>query len=253
MQQLYPGLLHISGGDVARIATADEARTSPLLNSIGRQLGDRRRRPAATRRLARFVTEVLADALRDHQCFLGMVVNGVRTCDLADFETAHGSRVVCVLQLVCSEATMLARLGGRGGRAGDERLGIADGSGDDPVARALFNQFQTKDRVTAYIDRLAADEAALRAHFRDAYAAVVRSVDAEIDVEACGEAAAVAFRSAAAAQGAASAALLASAGAGAREDGLGAHAVVWQEAVRSTAARMDAVLHPDGRPRAGLA
>lgn len=228
----FPGLCHVSGGDLARLATADDARSfSPLLNNIGRLLADSRRRKAAARRLVEVVTAVLADGVRSHEGLCGLIADGVRVADVENFERAHGTRVACVLRIECPRETLLERLDKRGNRQGDERLGLTDTT-------------DCKGRVDAYLQRAAADDAALRAHFDPA---AIRTIDGAKPPEVCIRAATEALREAARAAGEDFAAALARAEAPAR-DSAGME-VDWAAQLRTTVARLDAEVHPDGRPR----
>lgn len=253
----FPGLCHASGGDVARLATTDDARKSPLLNSIGRQLADTRRRKVATKRLVEFVTAVLVDGLQRHPGFVGMVVDGVRIADLDAFERAHRSRVACLIRIDCPRTTLLSRLGDRESREGDERLGLCDGSGADPVAKELFNKFQTKDRVDAYFERVSAEDQAMRAHFGTAgYAAVVHPVCGDLTPDEVLTSAMQAMHKAAAS------AMDVSESESSQEDWVGVLkkaemslpvackcGIDWSMVVKDTAARLDREFYPDGRPR----
>mmetsp|Transcript_79473 Transcript_79473/g.178023 ORF Transcript_79473/g.178023 Transcript_79473/m.178023 type:complete len:302 (+) Transcript_79473:1-906(+) len=241
LQRSFPRLVHASGGDIARLATTNEARQSPLLNSISRQLEDERRRKVALRRLADFVTATSVEILKRHSSLAGLIVDGVRAADLQRFEEAHGSHVACIIQIDCSRDTMKARLSGRASREGDSRLGLADGKGDDPVTRELFNLFQTGDRVDAFLKRAAAEEESLRSHMGERYQKVVFALDGELSREQCLESASEVVRKAAKAVFSHHAIA-----AGEEEVAL----VDWPDAIRATAARLDLMFYPDGRPRA---
>merc|ERR1712048_1474305 len=139
----------------------------------------------ATGRLANFVTDVLAEGLKSSPKFVGLVVDGVRVADFESYAKTHGSKVACVLRIACSRDTMMARLGGREGREGDGRLGLSDGTGDDPIARELFNSFQTADRVDAFLKRTTTETDALRTFFGDRFSKAVYSLNGELSAEEC--------------------------------------------------------------------
>jgi len=229
LRKAFPGLCQASGGDLARLATADEVRSSsPLLNSISRQLSDKRRRKAAARRLVEVVTSVLADGLQSSAEFCGLVADGVRVTDVESFEQAHGTRVVCVLRVDCPRETLLKRLEGRCSRQGDERLGLSDTTDD-------------KGRIEAYLQRAADEEAALRSYFRPE---VVHTIDSTQSPEACLCSAKEALRMAAQAAGEEFSKALTRA-----EASPGLADMDWAAQLRSTVARLDTEVHPDGRLR----
>jgi len=232
LQRAFPRLCHVSCGDLARTATGDGARCSPLLSSIGRQLADRRRRKVAGRRLADIVNAILADGLRSCPGLAGLVVDGVRAGDLNSLGAACGGPVACVVRLDCPQDVMLARLRERSGREGDEKLGLADGVGNE-------------GRVNAYLQRAAEEDLALRDHLGARYESVVHVIDGTRPPHECQAAAEEAVR--AAAQGRSWLRLLDSLEA--------AHPslhIDWARQLADTAARLDEELHPDGRPRPRL-
>eukprot|EP00927_Polykrikos_kofoidii_P004550 TRINITY_DN11790_c0_g1_i1.p1 TRINITY_DN11790_c0_g1~~TRINITY_DN11790_c0_g1_i1.p1 ORF type:complete len:288 (-),score=38.77 TRINITY_DN11790_c0_g1_i1:76-939(-) len=242
LQRAFPGLCHTSSGDIARLAAADTARTSsPLLNSIGRQLADSRRRKGASRRMSDFVNAVTADVLRSNTTLAGMFVDGLRSIDLIGFEKAHGNPVRCVLCLDCTAETMLARLNGRANRDGDELLGHSDGGAfaAPATSRGHTNNFEEEnsranDRISAYIARASVEEEAIRSHFGAAHEAAVHRINGDLTREEC-LAMAVAFVQQA------------------LHDMTRAKSPAtlpdWPTAVAATATRLDLELHPDGRPR----
>jgi len=213
------------------LATSDQARRSPLLNSISRQLSDKRRRKVASRRLVEVVTAVLKDGLQRHGDFAGLIVDGVRGVDLESFQQALGAQVACVLRLECARETRLSRLAGRGSRAGDERLGLADTTDD-------------AGRVDAYLQRADSEDSALRTQLGSAYPARVRAVDGEQPPEACLRAAAEALRESAKIAGSDFICALARA-----EACRPTECIDWDAQVMATATRLDEEMHPDGRPR----
>lgn len=234
LKTAFPTLCHASGGELARLATADEFRlSSPLLNSISRQMSDKRRRKLAAKRLVDFVTSVLAEGLQSHSNLTGLIADGVRAADIENFQRALGGRVVCVLRIDCPRETMLKRLESRANREGDERLGLSDTTDD-------------AGRVDAYLERVTNENNALQAHFGgDEYSVAVTSIDGTQSPEACLQAAVDALRRAAAVAGE----LFSGALPCIQDDCPRCH-LDWGAQMRATVARLDNEMHPDGRPRA---
>lgn len=233
LQRVIQGLCYVSGGDLARLATTDGARKSPLLNSIGRQLGDRRRRKLATRRLVEVATEVLVDGLKNKPNVAFLITDGFRVADFAGFERAHGCRISCVIRIRCSRETMLARLQGRGSRKGDDKLGLFDTTDD-------------AGRIEAYLHREQEEDDALRAYLGDDYTATVCLINGECPAEECLRAAADALCAVAQRRGLPWNLDVVSCGG--LEPALVAE-IDWEKQFLATAARLDMELHPDGRPR----
>mmetsp|Transcript_3738 Transcript_3738/g.5780 ORF Transcript_3738/g.5780 Transcript_3738/m.5780 type:complete len:306 (-) Transcript_3738:123-1040(-) len=234
LKTAFPMLCHASGGELARLATADEYRhTSPLLNSISRQMSDKRRRRLAAKRLVDVVTSVLAEGMQSHRSLTGLIADGVRATDIESFQQALGGRVVCVLRMDCPRETMLKRLEGRGSRDGDERLGLSDTTDDE-------------GRVDAYLQRVTAEDDALQAHFGTlAYSTVFTSIDGTQTPEACLQAAQCALHRAAQAAGEPYSRALERI----QDECTASLNVDWGAQMRATVARLDNEMHPDGRPR----
>merc|ERR1740123_414726 len=230
LREAFPRLCHASGGDLARLATTDEAqRSSPLLNSISRQLSDKRRRKVAARRLVEVVTTVLADGLQSTPGLCGLIADGVRVADMESFERAQGNRIACIIRIDCPREMLLKRLEGRSSRQGDERLGLSDTTDNE-------------GRVNAYLQRAADEEAAFRSHYAPE---VIHIIDGTQSPQACLCAAKEALQAAALAAGDEfSKALVRS------ETALGLPEMDWAAQLRATVARLDLEVHPDGRPRA---
>lgn len=166
VQKEFPGLCAVSGGDLARLATSDAAQArSPLLYHIARQHGDRRRRKQAALRLNQVVTAATVLGLRSCQGAIGLVADGVRAADIEKFEQAHGANITCILWICCPRETLVQRQHLRGGREGDDRLGLKDTT-------------DSEGRIEAYLGREKAEDDALQQHFgADKYKSVVHRVD----------------------------------------------------------------------------
>lgn len=218
---LGPSWCHVSSGEVARLATAGPC-TSPVLQSISRQLGDRRRRKAAGRRLRDVVLQVLADVRRSQAGLRGFIIDGVRAEELLDLERVVG-RVVCVLRLSCPLDLMTERLVARGGREGDDRFGLSESGHAD------------KARVKAYAERSVQDDELLSAHFGVERGDVVQTVDVGKPLDYCIRSSQEALCRRV-------------------DDYLRARetkniCIDWAAQVAVTAARLDRELFSDGRPR----
>lgn len=170
LQQEFPGLCAVSGGDLARLATSDAAvRASPQLRDIEKGLllsklnngkKERRRNPQTDSRL--HLREVVLSAMatvRGYKGVHGLLADSLRTGDLEPFEEKLGASVVCVILITCPRSLMVARYNSRGARDGDERLGTA---GADL-------------RVSQYLKR-GGEDPALHAHFGESYNSVVHHV-----------------------------------------------------------------------------
>lgn len=172
LRQAFPGLRAVSGGDLARLATSDAAQSkSPLLYSIARQHGDRRRRKQAAIRLNQVVTTATVTGLRSCEGAVGLIVDGVRAADIGKFEQAHGAKVSCVLWISCSREALVQRQQLRGGRDGDDRLGLKDTT-------------DIEGRIEAYLGRENDEDMALKQHFgADGYKSIVHCIDGTAPIE----------------------------------------------------------------------
>jgi len=222
---IFKSLCHVSSGDIARLATSEKAHKSPLLNSISRQLGDKRRRKQAMRRLKDFTAELLADCARSNPQVVGLVVDGFRAADISGLRQDQDLCVTCVLRIECARETMLGRFQDRGHREGDDKLGLHD-SGDSAA------------RIEAYMQRVDDEEKALRAFFGEGYDASVFVIDGGQPLDHGLHAAAEVVRSMARCHS-----LML------EEGELQQFDVDWAAQLSATAAKLDTSLHPDGRPR----
>lgn len=232
LQREFSGLCSASGGDIARLALGDVAQRSPLLKSIAAQMRDKRRRKMAAKRLAEVVMAVLADG---NSTCAGLIADGVRAHDIEGFEKALGAKVACVLCVECTREVMLSRLGHRGTREGDERLGLRDTTDD-------------AGRVDAYLQRAAAEQQYLREHFGVEHAAKVHTLDGSLPPDRCLQLAVEALCTA-------GASVLQSPPA--TGDTIKASESVtafvdWGAQLEATVSRLDRELHADGRRRADL-
>ena len=108
-----------------------------------KQLKDRRRRKRAFGRVTDVVTKVVARAVSKGG-FWGLLVDGLRDHELPTFEAAVGCRLMLYAHLSCPKDVMMARLGSRQDREGDDQLGLAE--------------MDDASRVRSYLER--ADEEA---------------------------------------------------------------------------------------------
>lgn len=233
LQQRFPGLCHCSSGDLARMATGEDARRSPLLNRIGKQLGDSRQRKNGLKRLNDFVQKVLVEFLRDCAWVRCLLVDGLRASDLPAFEKAQAAPITGVLLINCDRETMLARVAGRGARDGDARLGLRDGAGDEV-------------RVDAFLERASEEVFALKGHFGSLFDSTVRPVDGNRSLDECVSTAESALLEISQVHRAGAVETL-KASDGCRGSGQGS--VDWAVWIAATASRLDRELHPDGKPR----
>eukprot|EP00419_Tripos_fusus_P005137 CAMPEP_0172671764 /NCGR_PEP_ID=MMETSP1074-20121228/11122_1 /TAXON_ID=2916 /ORGANISM="Ceratium fusus, Strain PA161109" /LENGTH=253 /DNA_ID=CAMNT_0013488865 /DNA_START=34 /DNA_END=791 /DNA_ORIENTATION=+ len=185
---IFKGLCHVSSGDIARLATNEQAHKSPLLNSIGRQLGDRRRRKQAMRRLKNITAELLVDCMRNNPKVVGLIADGFRATDILGLQQDQDLCVTCVLRIECAHEIMLARFQERGRREGDDKLGLHD-SGDSAA------------RIEAYMQRVDEEEKALKAFYGERYEASVFVIDGCQPPEQCHHAASEFLRNMAGRQG----------------------------------------------------
>lgn len=231
LEAQLPGLSHVSSGDLTRSVVAEAEGRSPLLNSIVKQLGDRRRRKLGGKRLAMVMTAVLADGIQANRGIDGIVVDGLRVADLADLEDKCDTGITCILRVQCPRDVLLSRLRGRGERDGDDKLGLLDTT--DPAGR-----------IEAYFERAAADEIALHSLLGVRYSGVVCDVDGTLPPERVLASAVTALEHAVKASRSRKLLRRRCGQSPARRR------VRWSEQVASTAARLDTEFHPDGRRRA---
>lgn len=232
LQKVYPGLCHVSGGDLARLATTEEAtKLSPLLNSISRQLSDRRRRKLASHRLVQVVTQILADAVRVHTELCGLIIDGLRAADISDLEEALSNPVICLLHLKCSKSTMVTRLKGRVVREGDKRLGLCDSMDEEARVQAYLDREQHDveelQNLTLRVERQTALKFIDASHRQEDYLA-------EAEKALC--------------ESVSSNTSLATVLAAAKVTSVPVK-IDWTHQLNLTAARLDAEMHPDGKLR----
>jgi len=180
------------------------------------------------KRLKDVTAELLADSVRSNPEVMGFIADGFRAADISGLQQDQDLRVAYVLRIECARETMLGRFQNRGQRDGDDKLGLHD-YGDSAA------------RIEAYMQRMDDEEKALRAFFGESYDASVFVIDGDQPSEQCLLAAAEVVRSMARRQ---SLTL--------EEGEFQQLEVDWAAQLSSTAAKLDTLLHPDGRPRCGM-
>ncbi|CAE7783650.1 unnamed protein product [Symbiodinium necroappetens] len=223
LQQRFPGFLGISCGDLARRLTFCDK--SPFLNSVAKQLKDRRRRKKAFGRVTEIVIKVVARAVSSG-AFWGIIVDGLRDHELPDFEAALGSRYTVLAHLSCPSDVMLSRLSSRQDREGDDRLGLVE--------------TDAAGRVQAYLERAPEETKNLRAYAEATSSRAFFDLDATLQVPSLVED------------------MVARLNAFAKSSGFSLDAqtaqtdtasVDWELHISEVASRLDREFHPDGKPR----
>ena len=222
-RQRFPGFLGISCGDLARRLTFCDK--SPFLNSVAKQLKDRRRRKKAFGRVTEIVIKVVARAVSSG-AFWGIIVDGLRDHELPDFEAALGSRYTVLAHLSCPSDVMLSRLSSRQDREGDDRLGLVE--------------TDAAGRVQAYLERAPEETKNLRAYAEATSSRAFFDLDATLQVPSLVED------------------MVARLNAFAKSSGFSLDAqtaqtdtasVDWELHISEVASRLDREFHPDGKPR----